>query len=472
MRLATWIVLSLLLGICRAGVATAQDPRDEARKHFMRGLELIREDAFAAAIIEFETADQLSPNYKVLYNIGMAHVALGQAVEALEALQQYLERGGSRIPQERRLTVADEIARQKDRTGQLTVTVSPPDATIRVDGREQAAAHPIRLGIGEHTVEATRDDHGTSRRRVKVFAGSKQTLSLTLAPAPQSPPDRVLTVAMGQLAIDCPIPDVTVRVADRVVGTTPFDAPVLLEEGTHVVRFERTGYTAPKASAVVQPSAVATLRCGVRVDPQLDRTVTGKLELVVSEADARITVDGARSAAHTALPMGAHVLRIERHGFRTEQRTVTVQAGQVHRIDVTLTPTPEFRAEYEKRARTRRTAAWSLTVASAALAGGALGLHLWNNGRFARWRRTENELNQVAGSLPTEDRARLYRDNDDDLQSINAVDMVTLGLGVTAGAALITGAVFWSIGEDPQRYRNVSVAAHRDGAGLLVRGRF
>src|SRR5690242_12704125 len=75
-------------------IARADDPRGDARAHYARGLELAAQNGYAGALREFNEAYNISPQYAVLYNIGQAHIALGQTAEAIEALGRYLRDGG------------------------------------------------------------------------------------------------------------------------------------------------------------------------------------------------------------------------------------------------------------------------------------------------------------------------------------------------------------------------------------------
>src|SRR5215831_5434363 len=83
-----------LLALAAAGIARADDPRQEARAHYAKGLELGAQNGYAGALREFEQAYALSPQYAVLYNIGQAHVALGHTAEAIDVLGRYLRDGG------------------------------------------------------------------------------------------------------------------------------------------------------------------------------------------------------------------------------------------------------------------------------------------------------------------------------------------------------------------------------------------
>src|SRR5688500_11544745 len=69
----------------------------EAQEHFQRARTLYDEGDFNLALIEFKRAYDISPNYRVLYNIGQVNIQLFNYAAARKALGQYLEDGGQEI---------------------------------------------------------------------------------------------------------------------------------------------------------------------------------------------------------------------------------------------------------------------------------------------------------------------------------------------------------------------------------------
>lgn len=103
-------LLALLCALAAPRIARADDPRGDARAHYAKGLELTAQNGYAGALREFNEAYNISPQYAVLYNIGQAHVALGQTAEAIQALTRYLRDGGDRVSPLRRAQVERQIA--------------------------------------------------------------------------------------------------------------------------------------------------------------------------------------------------------------------------------------------------------------------------------------------------------------------------------------------------------------------------
>jgi tetratricopeptide (TPR) repeat protein len=179
-------VLVLLFTLTRG--AAADDSRDAAGAHYARGLELAARGGYEAALQEFNQAYSISPQFAVLYNIGQAQVALGQLVEAIESLSQYLRDGQDRVPRSRRQQVKASIALLESRLAELTITTDRPNASIDVDGREVGAtplSEPVRLAPGAHKISAASEGASPLIEIVTLGKGQRQTLELKL-PAPSA----------------------------------------------------------------------------------------------------------------------------------------------------------------------------------------------------------------------------------------------------------------------------------------------
>jgi hypothetical protein len=175
-----------ILIVSIAGVCAAETPAQEAGRHFSRGIDLVEESAYAEAVIEFERAYEISPNYSVLYNLGEAYVGLGKPVQAADALTKYLHDGADKIPPERRADVEAEIRRQQARIATVTVTVDPDGATVLVDGMEigkSPLGGPVRVGIGVHRFAATLAGHSSDERQVELAGEDTRVVALHLVPA-------------------------------------------------------------------------------------------------------------------------------------------------------------------------------------------------------------------------------------------------------------------------------------------------
>ncbi len=129
----------------------------EASRRYERGLALYADGEYVLALVEFERAYQLAPDYRVLYNIGQVRIQLGRYARALDALSAYLEQGGQAVPAERVAAVQKDLDMLAERTAKLTVVTNEPSANISLDGvviGVSPLSGPLVVDAGEHNVGA------------------------------------------------------------------------------------------------------------------------------------------------------------------------------------------------------------------------------------------------------------------------------------------------------------------------------
>jgi hypothetical protein len=202
-------VLILTLGVAVARPAIAQtapapaspaprtpSPQDvgDARKHYDAGLQLTKDEAYDAALAEFERAFQIAPNYRILYNIGGIRRQLNDFAGALRAFERYLAEGGSSLPADRVAEVQQTIAVLRTRVGHVQVHVDVDAADVTVDdvpvGRSPIAA-PLVINPGRRKVMATKAGSLPATTIVVVTGGETAKADLKLTPltgaTPQEP---------------------------------------------------------------------------------------------------------------------------------------------------------------------------------------------------------------------------------------------------------------------------------------------
>jgi hypothetical protein len=211
--------LTIMLAFLAVRIPTAHaqvDAKAAAREHFEKGVAAFKEERFADAAVEFETAYRLSPAQVVLYNIGQVDVALGRSVEAVDAFERYLGDGAATISAERRAEVEGEIEKQRAQVGTIAVETDPAGASIRIDARligTTPLPNPVRVTAGKHTIEAHLAGYGPQDRDVDV-AGTKQVriaIKLSpvivngLPPAPVAPTVRQTPPPVEPVAVSPPL---------------------------------------------------------------------------------------------------------------------------------------------------------------------------------------------------------------------------------------------------------------------------
>jgi len=195
--LAPLLVLPLLAQPMLARADSAQPAAtgetEEARQHFAEGLKLYKDGDFDAALVQFERAYAIKPNYKVLYNIAQTYFQLREYVEARDAMARYLKEGGSAIDPERQAAASKDLADLEKRIAHVTVNVNVNGATVLVDGKKVGVtplSEPLAVSEGQRTISIETEKRGARQRLLRVAGGEEQTLTIdfeALPPANAAP---------------------------------------------------------------------------------------------------------------------------------------------------------------------------------------------------------------------------------------------------------------------------------------------
>jgi tetratricopeptide (TPR) repeat protein len=156
-----------------------------ASAHFQRGVELYRDGSLNAALVEFERAYTISPDYRLLYNLGQVHAQLGDYVEATTLFQRYLTEGGKQLPDARVLSVRGDIEKLMTRIATLRVDTNTPGAELFINGKKVGSLplqQPILINAGICEVRAAKPGHEGQTIQLKVAGGDQPKVFLTLTP--------------------------------------------------------------------------------------------------------------------------------------------------------------------------------------------------------------------------------------------------------------------------------------------------
>jgi len=176
------ITTTVIVGLVSATAANAQEPADEARAAFKKGVQHYNAGQVDAALEAFRRAYELKPSWRIQYNIGQCEAALKRYGLAVEAFEAYLAGAGDEIDADRRDQVLAELDRLRKMTGTLKVE-GPDGVTIIVDGFERGTTPLpglLRLVAGtDHDVVGKKGNTVVARRTVRVGGGETLTINLT-----------------------------------------------------------------------------------------------------------------------------------------------------------------------------------------------------------------------------------------------------------------------------------------------------
>jgi hypothetical protein len=224
--LALCVCAASLVAPSRANAQSAGDA-NEARSLFERGVALIDQQQFAAAIELLEQSQRLRPSPSVTYNLGLALRGVGRLQESIAAFERYLA-------QPSRSATAEEVAQVRAiantlraSLAQLELQVEPAGALVRIDSAPaRAVTGPIVLDPGTHAIEVTAQHHVGERRTVSLAARARVALSIALRPTP----------AVATLVVEPSVLQANVWIDGQLVGAGAVTRE--LAAGEHRVRVQ------------------------------------------------------------------------------------------------------------------------------------------------------------------------------------------------------------------------------------------
>lgn len=424
--------------------------REEARQRFDRGLQMLEAEDMNGAVAEFERTYALTRHPRVLYNLAIVYASLGRATDAADACAALEVDGLPGLEPEEVARIRRLHLEQRQRIGRLVVRVDVPGANIQVDNVDVATTPtpPIRLTAGTHLVGVRAPGYEPRHLSVTIAGRASEVIDLELVPS---------TNPVAYLEVSTNVSDVEVYLGPEKVAATPIGGPLAVKPGSYTMTLRRTGYRDVERQIELMPGATFPLE--VRMEPELwPNPRLGELRVSVSESQAVVMVDGDPRHDYVRgvrLPVGRHVVRIDRAGFYPVDREVWVHPGsQV--LALHLSPTPSYLAGYVRRNRRIRRASYAMLGIGSGLLVGSGGFLIWNRGREREAQRAYDRYVEVTGDMPpgTCDaacRATALHLLDDLERSYARYPIGWAGLGI-GGAALLSGILLYVLGDDPNRY--------------------
>ena len=182
-------LLVVVAALAAAASAAAQEPTDAqmetARAHFERGVELVGQEKWEEALVEFTASVDAMPTAPGLLNVGLCQRRLERNLDAQRTFERFMSEFGSTAEEVDRQDVQTQLGELRGELGRILVEVDA-GAELTVDERPAGTA-PLADAIfvepGEHLVVARLAGCEPVSERVAVAAGEEATVRLELAPA-------------------------------------------------------------------------------------------------------------------------------------------------------------------------------------------------------------------------------------------------------------------------------------------------
>lgn len=164
----------------------------QAERYFQAGLSLQKAEDFGAAAAAYETSVTLFPTKSALFNLANCQRAQHRYADAWSTLHRLQTEFGPDLVEPMSSAAQAQLAELDNLTALLTVQTRPEGAAVSVDGAAMGTtpwALPVRLTIGEHSVQAQLDGYAPQINTINLRPRDSASLVLELAPAlPVTPP--------------------------------------------------------------------------------------------------------------------------------------------------------------------------------------------------------------------------------------------------------------------------------------------
>jgi tetratricopeptide (TPR) repeat protein len=148
-------------------------------------------EAYELALAAYEAAYAEVANAQIFFAIGQAEQKLGRFVDALSHYERLLVEAVD-PPEQLRNQARVAIEAVRKNLGGLELVVTPPGASVRIDGaRAGKAPLPRRryLEPGQHTIAVSAEGHRPATRQVELAAGRLTIERIDLRPGPSGVDD-------------------------------------------------------------------------------------------------------------------------------------------------------------------------------------------------------------------------------------------------------------------------------------------
>lgn len=161
-----------------AVLAQSGDAQARARARFEDGRRFASQLEWAQAAQAFEESYQLFPRPNTLFNLGLAHRALGQYLKAIDELERFLQEG-TPTPAER-TEVSEALDSMRGRLAHLTVSPNVESARITVDGNAAEPNTDVTLDPGNHVIEVTAQGHVRNAQTITLRTSESRRLDVRM----------------------------------------------------------------------------------------------------------------------------------------------------------------------------------------------------------------------------------------------------------------------------------------------------
>ncbi|MBK8939722.1 MAG: PEGA domain-containing protein [Polyangiaceae bacterium] len=298
--------------------------KPEAEERFRKGLKLLQEEAWTAALAEFVRSRELYPTRTATNNAAVCLRKLKRFDESLDMYETLL-REYPNMPPDRKDAALKEVVELRQLVGTLDITGAEPGATIVVDGKTRAEfpiIDPLRVSAGTHSIRVIKQGFTAFESSVEV-AGGQTVVVAAKMPA---------LVASGTLRVTEKSGKAMDVVLDgAVVGVTPWEGTIAT--GDHVIQL------LGDADLGTQPSAAPIKKDEVTQLTLEAVPLESGIIVKVTPAAASVRIDSVavgRGIWDGRVRSGAHIVDVVADGYFPKRQEISVDKGERLELNVAL----------------------------------------------------------------------------------------------------------------------------------------
>jgi hypothetical protein len=213
-----------------------------AKAEYEGGKILFQAKDFAAALVKFEHAYEISRDPRLLWNAAICQKELRRYTRMLATIDRLLKDGGPLLTEQDRTDAAAIVKTVKEFVSPLKLTVNEPGAQVFVDG-ELVGTTPlpetVLVDVGSRKIRVTKPGYKEVERAVTVVGVSDVAIDVKLRKE----------VHRGRLIVTAGAKDL-IAIDGKVVGQGRFEGS--LPSGGHTLRVTAPGMASYQSEVVLK----------------------------------------------------------------------------------------------------------------------------------------------------------------------------------------------------------------------------
>ncbi len=261
--------------------------------------------------------------YRATVQPGRHLIQVGR--EGFVTFSQWTEVAGGQV-----MTLPVLLEREAPQTGSIMVSADTSGVAIYLDGDPRGSTPTIieNVPAGQHTIELRPDGGERQSQDVRVIAGERAQVNVTLRAAP---------ARTGSLRVLANVPGSVISLDGTTLGEAPVSADSVAP-GEHILEATAPGYQAAQQPVTIESGQQRVVSIRLERDPR----EAGDIVVRADVGSAVITVDGEERGNPPVVvdspPVGTHAVVVRAEGYEDFRTTCETAPGRNCELTARLHP--------------------------------------------------------------------------------------------------------------------------------------